>query len=234
MGIYDELLFSVSAHIDFQPSTTTLCPLNGARFSTQRPSSASYKTHFKEQWSKTILLSTNNAKTKPTLYTPSAPRKGTINLMLNKGKAQACQARFYCNKGSFPPSPTWPLNKSLSNDHCTNLASNSHINCILLIINRNEIIISTLSKINPFSAMGSKPSKPASQQPIALTHTHPSAPQITSNRAYNFSRPRPRLNLDKPLPPLPIVVAKHGMVGRRAGGDERKSGMGRKGGYWRL
>ena len=67
-----------------------------------------------------------------------------------------------------------------------------------------------------------------------MTHTRPSAVQGT-NRTYNFSRPRPPLNLNKPLPPLPILVRTNGMVGRRVGGGDRGEGVRvRKEGYWRL
>lgn len=67
-----------------------------------------------------------------------------------------------------------------------------------------------------------------------MTNTHPSAPQVT-NRTYNFSRPLPHLNLDKPLPPLPILVASHGQVVRRAVvGDKRERVRARKGGYCQL
>ena len=61
---------------------------------------------------------------------------------------------------------------------------------------------------------------------------HPSAPQVTNNRAYNFSRPRPRLNLDKLLPPLLILGTSHGLAVRRAVGEnKRESVRGGRGGY---
>ena len=72
-------------------------------------------------------------------------------------------------------------------------------------------------------------------------HHHSPAPQAptTKTRAYNFSRPRPRLNLEKPLPPLPILGMSHGMAVRRAVGEDKYQGevvrvVGGKGGYARL
>ena len=68
-------------------------------------------------------------------------------------------------------------------------------------------------------------------------HHHPSAPLTTKNRAHNFSRPRTRLNLDKPLPPLPVLGASHGMAVRRAvEGEQREVVRVREGkrGYARL
>lgn len=69
--------------------------------------------------------------------------------------------------------------------------------------------------------MGSKPSKPIFQQPIAMMDTHNSSAAQVTNRPYNFSKPRPRLNLDKALSPLLILRATNGMVGRRAVGGDR-------------
>ena len=88
MGINDELSVSFPALINLQPWKVTLCPLNGARFSTQGPSSATYKTHPEEQWSNTTPLIHQQCRNKTTLYTHQALGKGTMVSMLNKENMQ--------------------------------------------------------------------------------------------------------------------------------------------------